>query len=49
MGVDLPRYKIGDVHSVERGNVENVTVYNGDQSNTISFIISFTGAMRVVA
>ena len=48
LGVDIENYKIGDVYSVDRGSVEDIIVYNGDQTNTISFIISFTGAVRLL-
>ena len=48
LGVDIPGYKIVDVYTVPRGTSEDIIVYNGDQTNTISFIITFTGAMRIV-
>ena len=39
---------MGDVYSVERGKVEEITVFNGDLSQRLSFIISFSGTVKTL-
>lgn len=47
LGVEEKDYQIGDIITVDNG-VKEVTIYNGAESGSLSFLISFSGAHQAL-
>jgi len=49
LGVEIDNYRIGDVITVDAGNVQEVTIYNAADSGQLTFVISFSGAYSALS
>ena len=44
LGVEVDGYEIGDVITVEQGDVRTIRVYNGNEAGPLTFLVAFSGA-----
>jgi hypothetical protein len=49
LGVDGTDIKLGEVITVDQGQVKNITIYNAASTGPLTFLISFSGAIQLGA